>query len=337
VLLPAALLLLGCLAVPPDESSTVAGAVVDSPLERERAAAALAKKHGAAAARQQRAASAAQWNASVVVVVTWHNRSLDWLAELGSSLDHEVALALYCKGGNTSCSDTHIPAALRRAVRYCDAGWNSEGREAHTMALFATQFYHALPRVTVFVHDNEYGGLLTPLRNKSASEVRSWVREVEAQPSPLFRDRRTCLCAEDVREPNWRTYGPRKEAMVWLMERVLGFHNASARWRNVAFPPTACLAVPARAVLSRPKLVFELIYALTNGTSGAAELGPKGERLWLPQLTFTGWENGEQRKWQPFSTSNLERLWFAVFDVDYDPDLPFPPPGPPPPPRNTTS
>ena len=40
---------------------------------------------------------------------------------------------------------------------------------------------------------------------------------------------------------------------------------------------------------------------------------------------------------------NLERLWFAIFDVDYDPDVPFPPPGPPPPPlappapRNATA
>lgn len=302
-LLLCALLLLGVLAAPPDDSSSAAAVPADTALVRERAAAALAKKHGAAAARQQRSASLATWkNASVVILVTWHNRSLDWLAELGTSLEHsEIGLALYCKGGNTSCSETHIPAALRHAVRYCDAGWNAEGREAHTIALFLTEFYHALPRVTVFVHDNEYGGLLHPLRNKSPAEVRSWVREVEAQPTPLFRDRRTCLCVDDVREPNWRTYGPRKEPIVWFMERILGFHNASSRWRHLAYPPTACLAVPARAVLSRPKLVYEVIFALTNGTTGEKERGPDGQRLWLPQLVFHGWEGGEQRKWFPFS------------------------------------
>ena len=149
---------------------------------------------------------------------------------------------------------------------------------------------------------------LAKLRGMDGSQLHAWARSVEAQPSPLFRNSSTCLCTHVV-ETNWRTYGPRKQPMVWFMERVLGFTNATARWGSLAFPPGAVLAVPARAVLTRPKLVYEIIYALTNGSDLTGAAGQRDD-VWAPQLTFHGWENGIQRKWAPFSWAhNFERLW----------------------------
>ena len=123
--------------------------VVRTALEDEAAAAVLTVRHALAAARQQRAASRAQWNSSVVVVVTWHNRSIDWLTNYGFERSG-VTLALYIKGGNHTCGS--VPAALRASVAHCEKGDNAEGREAHTMGLFLAQWYTALPRVTIFVH-----------------------------------------------------------------------------------------------------------------------------------------------------------------------------------------
>ena len=265
----------------------------------------LAERHALAAARQQRAASRAQWNSSVVIVVTWHNRSIDWLMNYGFERSG-VMLALYIKGGNHTCGS--VPAALRASVAHCEKGDNAEGREAHTMGLFLAQWFTALPRVTIFVHDNEEPRL-AKLRGMDATQLHAWARSVEAQPSPLFRNSSTCLCTHVV-ETNWRTYGPRKQPMVWFMERVLGFTNATARWGSLAFPPGAVLAVPARAVLTRPKLVYEIIYALTNGSDLTGAAGQQRDDVWAPQLTFHGWENGRQRKWAPFSWAhNFERLW----------------------------
>ena len=323
----------GCSAASPYGAAYVPGAAVGE----EAAAAALAKRHGAAAARQQRAASLARWNSSVVIVVTWHNRSIDWLAKYSPA---HVSLALYIKGGPYTCRD--VPSALQASVAHCEKGGNADGREAHTMALFLTRWYGVLPRVTMFSHDND-DERLHPLRNLTSLQLHAWARAVEAQSPPLFRSRSTCLCV-NVTETHWRRYGPRKPALAWFMQHVLGFANASDRWASLAYPPGATLAVPARAVLSRPKLVYEVIYALTNGTE---EVDPaavaRGTAMGRPQLSFRSWENGNQRQWAPFSWAhNFERLWvraaqrragrasqaharsaraqFAIFDVDYNPD-----------------
>ena len=279
-------------------------------LEEEATASELAKRHASAAVRHQRAASHAQWNSTVVVVVTWHNRSIEWLTKYGFERSG-VTLALYIKGGNHTCDS--VPAALRASVAHCEKGFNAEGREAHTMGLFLAQWYTKLLRVTIFVHDDEEYQL-AKLRGLDSTQLRAWVHNVEAQPSPLFRNSSTCLCAS-ARENHWRTYGPRKAPMVWFMEHVLGFTNATARWGSLLFPPMAVLAVPARAVLTRPKLVYEIIYALTNGSdvAGASSLPDK----WAPQLTFHGWENGNhQRKWAPLSWAhNFERLWVRLTEL----------------------
>ena len=281
---------------------------IRSALEQEAAAGSLAKRLALVAVRHQRAASQAKWRSSVVVVVTWHSRDIDWLSQYGFERSG-ITVALYIKGGNHTCNS--VPQSLLATVAHCEKGDNAEGREAHTMGLFLAQWYTALPRVTVFVHDNEEPRL-AQFRGMKASQLRAWVHNVESQPSPIFRNSSTCMCAH-AREINWLSYGHRKQPMVWFMQHVLGFTDADTRWQSLTFPPGAVLAVPSRAVLTRPRLVYELIYALTNGTErGQCGQCPGGFQpdVWAPQLTYHGWQDGIQRKWAPFSWAhNFERLW----------------------------
>lgn len=179
-------------------------------------------------------------------------------------------------------------------------------------------FYDTPPRVAVFVHDHG-GPWLRVLHAAAASRAAAgdWAGAVESQRPPLFRSFDTCLCARAV-ERNWREYGPRKPAMEWVMRSLLGWDDAGTRWSNLAFPPGAILAVPASALRSRPRVVYAVLHDLVNG-SEARGVGTD------PLLAFSAVPRGgsplHPRLWQPFSWAhNLERLWFAVFDVDYNPD-----------------
>jgi hypothetical protein len=275
--------------------------------ERVRRAGVAARNH--AAMLRGRAA----WRHDVVIVVTWHNRTIDWLARY--SLEH-LSLALFIKGGPFTCDD--VPAALAPAVVLCEKGDNADGREAHTMAMFAMRFYDALPRVAMFSHDNE-DGRLSVLREQSGAQLAAWARAVVTQAPPLFRNVTTCACSI-VREPFWRANNDRSVPALWLLTKVLEFDallNASTRWRSITFPPSATLAVPARAIRGRPKLVYTLLFELLNGTMDAGH--PFNE----PALLYRGKQNPTfQRPWMPFSWAhNLERLWFPIFDVNHDPDF----------------
>jgi hypothetical protein len=238
--------------------------------------------------------------------------TIDWLARY--SLEH-VSLALFIKGGPFTCAD--VPAPLAPAVALCEKLENADGREAHTMALFAMRYYDALPRVTVFSHDDE-DGRLHVLREQSREQLAAWTRAVSTQSPPLFRNATTCACTI-VREPFWTENNHRSVPALWLLTKVLEFDrllNASTRWRSITYPPRATMAVPARAIRARPKLVYTLLFELLDGTMDPAR--PFQEAA----LLYRGRENPTvQRPWTPFSWShNLERLWFPIFDVDHDPD-----------------
>ena len=248
------------------------------------------------------------WGHQVALVVTWHNRSIAWLERY--PLDH-LAVALFVKGGNGSCAD--VPERVQRAVVVCDSGYNADGREAHTMALFITRYYDALPRVSIFVHDQD-DARLDPLLGLTREGMSAWVRSVVDQPRPLFQTPRTGLCSIS-RESFWRDEDPRKVPALWFLEHILGYKNVSTRWHSWTFPPTAQLAVPSRAIHDRPELVYRLILELTNGTTKALETDQ-------PRLVYSGPENGHLRPWSAFSWAHtLERLWFPIFDLDFDPDF----------------
>lgn len=148
------------------------------------------------------------WERDVLVVLTWHSASIDWLRVLPASV---VRVALFAKpGGIASCEA--VPVRVKRLVASCTEVHNYGGREAHTMAAFMEAFYDDLPRVVVFAQDDcpafPRGELFHPrstvlgrtvecgvlrLAAWSLPEVDAWLARVEAAPG-AWATKDNCLC-----------------------------------------------------------------------------------------------------------------------------------------------
>ena len=195
-----------------------AGGLADATAQHLAEHAASAVAHGAAF-----------WKSDVVVVVTWYNHDIAWLAALplrhvrvppprrrrgapaGRCSDaraprppppRQVRLAIYVKGTKRRCTD--VPSTLHKAVALCREVHNAGGREAHTIALFALQWYDALPRIAIFAQDDapppRHRSQLLRLSGHSPAQMARWTEEAERHP---FAGPDTCLCRVIV-EDWWR-------------------------------------------------------------------------------------------------------------------------------------
>ena len=244
-----------------------------------------------------------------------------------------MRLAIYVKGNKRRCVD--VPAALHKAVALCREVHNAAGREAHTIALFALQWYDALPRIAIFAQDDapppRHRSQLLRLSGHGPAEMARWTEEAERHP---FTGPDTCLCRVIV-EDWWRPcpsevpfpkdmprcYGDTYWPMRWFMETLLDFPHAGEAWQHARWPEAAQLVVPAWAIRSRPKAVYAVAYALLNGSRMDGVEGPEGVNAdaYDPPLLYRSAELG-RRPWSPHEWAHVfERLWFAVFDARYDP------------------
>jgi len=218
----------------------------------------------------------AKWNADLVVVLTWHSRSLEWVQPLFAAQLNWTRFAIYSKGGVKTC-EADLPPALRPYVAHCSVESNAMGREAHTMALFLATHYGELPRLVLFLQDDEHeaGGRLAPLLNVASEEsFQAWAEAVEA--GPVSPD--TCLChGQEERFPDGYAAmyrGP----MQWLVDTFLG-HDTSS-WENIRWPANAELLVSAAAIRRRDATLYRLLLELTEGVEVGGEAQP-GEAVWL--------------------------------------------------------
>jgi len=253
----------------------------------------------------------------------------------------QVRLAIYIKGAKRRCTD--VPTALRKAVALCREAPNAGGREAHTIALFALQFYDTLPRITVFAQDDapppRHRSQLMRLAGLDAAGMARWTEAAEREP---FTTPDACLCRAVV-EDWWRPcplevpfpkdmprcYGDTYWPMRWFMESFLDFPRAGEQWQSMRWPEAAQLAVPAWAVRSRPRAVYSVALALLNGSRTDGKEGSEGvgAEAYDGPLLYRSAQLG-QRPWSPHEWAHVfERLWFAVFDARYDPQ-PLPREGP---------
>ncbi len=248
----------------------------------------------------------------------------------------QVRLAIYIKGSKRRCTD--VPSALHKAVALCREVHNAAGREAHTIALFALQFYDALPRITIFAQDDapppRHRSQLLRLAGSGPAEMARWTEATERSP---FSGPDTCLCRPVV-EDWWRPcpsefpfpegmprcYGDTYWPMRWFIESFLDFPRAGEEWHHMRWPEAAQLAVPAWAVRSRPKAVYAVAFALLNGSRTDGVEGPEGvdASAYDPPLLYRSAALG-RRPWSPHEWAHVfERLWFAVFDARFDPRPP---------------
>jgi hypothetical protein len=257
--------------------------------------------------RLRNAVAHRRWGADLVVVVTWHNKSLEWLAER-YPLNH-TRFMLYVKGDLRSCN-TDIPAVLEPAVVGCHHMHNAGGRESHTIAHFAASHYASLPRLTSFVQDDGLHALSLP-PDMSEAAFRDWVALAESRP---FSSREACLC-DVVEETFWtqdRYYW--YEPMRWFIDTFLDFDVAAANWTAVRWPTSANLVVPRAAVRSRPRALYALIEQMFNGTLPASRDDIARNTRLVYQMQQPSQMYGMYLMGHVF-----ERLWFAIFDVNYSP------------------
>ena len=268
----------------------------------------------AAALRLRHAVARRRWKADLVVVVTWHNRSIDWLAD-AFPLKH-TSFVLYSKGGLKRC-DADVPATVAPAVVACHEVHNAGGREAQTIAQFIVMHYRILPRLTYFVQDDERFDKTVALRGiNDTAAFEAWATLAETRP---FSGIQACLCTIVV-ETKWtlKGYGPELyEPMRWFMENFLGFDVTASNWTSVRWPGNADLVVPASAIRSRPVELYMLILLIFNGTSPANhDVIAQDTTLILQPPVLPARPN--LRGMLPMAHV-LERLWFAVFDTQYSP------------------
>jgi hypothetical protein len=264
-----------------------------------------------AALRLRQAVARRHWQADLVVVVTWHNKSIGWLAER-FPLNH-TRFVLFSKGLK-SC-DADIPASVAPFVAACHAMHNAGGRDAHTLASFIVSYYDNLPRLTFFVQDDMAEHKTVGLRGiKDTTSFETWASLAEAAP---FTHLHTCLCSIVI-EPTWtlERYGPELyNPMRWFMERFLGMDVAASNWTAVRWPANADLVVPASAIRSRPKELYMFILLIFNGTSPAN--GQHGsiaaDTTVVVQAPLR--DRGNLVGMLPMAHV-FERLWFAVFDAE---------------------
>jgi hypothetical protein len=283
------------------------------------------------------------WRRPLVVVVTWHSRNISWLGALPPS---RFQVALYAKGGDASRCDTDVPPGARAALAFCEVAPNAAGREAHTMALFLSQFHGALPRYVFFAHDDCTDVPMplpvddTYLRNAAGQcrvlslarmpppELRAWLSAREAAPGESFADETTCLCSLNfessfracplgVPVPPGTCYGEGYLPMAWLLRTFLDLEPAP--WEHVRWPTAAQLGAPRAALASRPRLLYTLLEQLLSADLDGAE-PPKRHAEEAPALLHVYSPLPIDMRWTSLQWAHsMERLWLAVFDPAYTP------------------
>jgi hypothetical protein len=278
-----------------------------------------------------------------VVVVTWHSSPIDWLAALPAS---RVQVALYLKHENRSC-DADVPLAVRPLLAFCAATPNAGGREAHTAALFITQFYDTLPQVVFFAHDDcvredeEINGPDDPriaaasgacgvlkLALWDGAATRAWVAAHVAHPRDAFASSDSCLCNINhegafaacplaAKVPAGVCYGEGYLPMAWLLRTFLG-HETPEAWQHIRWPSRAQLAVPGTLIRRRPRLLYVLLRELL--AADWADESRERTADEAPALLHVLSPGPVHKRWSSLQWAHsLERLWFAVFDPSYTP------------------
>lgn len=256
------------------------------------------------------------WKHAVwVVVVTWYTADVSWLDEL--PFHHHLSLAVYVKqDGNSSRKCTDLPPLAKKHTALCVELPNTHGREAHTMAKFVKDNYHALPPVTFFAQDDcETRGPdrastcpIFRLSHMNATEMADFTRSLSAQP---FTDA-TCVC-EPVVEDFYRRcppgeippghvkcYGDVWHAVESVRELAGVPHNGTLlRW-----PAGAHFAAPAHALRKPGRAFWATAEKLLDAT------GPD-KREARGSLAYSTAEIS--KVWTSFEMAHvLERAWFQA-------------------------
>jgi hypothetical protein len=249
-----------------------------------------------------------RWGADLVVVVTWHRQPLDWLAVFPPN---RTRFVLYIKGEHKWC-EHDIPAAVRPSVVYCERLHNAGGREGHTIVHFVVTHYHSLPRLVFFLQDDlTLRHEIETWARMSDDQYAAWLDEAEAHP---FSSTAMCLCHIAL-EPMWLPDLPDGTPRYAGYERLRDFmvlfldHNVTAEWTAIRWATHAEFIVPGKLIRRRPRLLFQLILQLVNGTM------PVSHDDWAPdtQLVYKGMQ-------LLYLAHMFERLFFAIFDPDYQPN-----------------
>jgi hypothetical protein len=288
------------------------------------------------------------WRRPLVVVVTWHSANISWLGALPPS---RFQVALYAKGDGAAdrCADAAaIPPRVRALLAFCEAAPNAAGREAHTMALFMTQFYDALPRYVYFAHDDcadTVPGLSQPSDTRMADAagqcrvlslallapraLRAWLAAREAAPGDAFADERSCLCSLNF-EPAFRAcalgvpvpagscYGEGYLPMAWLLRTFLDLEPSA--WEHVRWATHAQLGAPRAALRARPRLLYTLLLQLLSADLDGGDAAPARHASEAPALLHVYSPEPIAMRWTSLQWAHsMERLWLAVFDAGYSP------------------
>lgn len=288
------------------------------------------------------------WRVDVVALLTVHGGDLAWVTRLPL---HSVHLAVYLKKRERECEGV-VPAEAAHALALCQHSRNAAGRDLHSLLLFVSAHYHDLPRLLLVGHDHAPYQWQPLFSMTSTKEVGAWVARVESQP--LFREPETCMCviveerhfrpcealseAETrtllpAADPNATCYGVWWKPASWLLDHVLDANRSAWTGGSIRWPSEATLAIPAVAVLRRPRGIYSALLGMVNataeeGSGGRREL-PDGQvrcasqaaspnsRAHTAQLVLRF--NGD-RVWPGERLGHvLERLVFAIFDVGYAP------------------
>ena len=321
----ALLVLLFCLqctspaALAEDEANAVHGGQLRARLEAmkrlEEGRLASTVEHTALSERldaRRREASLARWGAELVVVITWHGEpDLSPFATL-FPLEH-TRFVVYAKGSERSCDA--LPDALRPAVAACVVLPNALGREAHSMAHFVAVHYEELPRLVLFMQDDDIRSStpraerLAPLRNLQSQQAwRAWVLSVEAAPfTPA-----SCLCLQTMERFPAGYMDMYRMPMQWFLETWLG-HNIS-EWSMLRYPNEAMFLAPAAELRRRDRAVYRLVEELTEATA-ADQPDPKKQDA-TPQLA---WHYGPGTPAGSLMWAHvMERLWLVLADANYN-------------------
>ena len=229
--------------------------------------------------------------------------------------------ALFSKGGIHSCA-SDVPAELQPYVVHCSEEENAFGREGHTMALFITRHWDHLPRLTLFMQDDETHASpreerLRPLLFSNSEEAFDiWMRTVEAHP---FQPA-TCLCQMTVETFPEGYMAMYRDPIQFFTDSLMGLDSNS--WTTLRYPNEAMLVAPSTALRRRDLTLFRVIVELTRGvqirgTNGTDAPGTLNF-LYGALGTLRGVPAGSLM-WAHV----MERLWLIVMDADYDPNETF--------------
>ena len=257
-------------------------------------------------------------HAALVIVVTWYSADVSWLDAL--PFQHHMSLVVYVKqDANASRSCAKLPPLAKKHTALCTELPNANGREAHTMAKFVKDHYHALPPVTFFAQDDCVRGDAGVLGNRQecpvmrladldAAGMADLMRRVSSDP---LTDA-TCMCMPVV-EDFYRScpHGPippdheRCYGDVWYgIEFLRDLAGVPANGTLLRWPGGAHFAAPAH-VLRRPGRAFWVAAErLLDGTAP-----DKAETYGSLMHTTTG----INKVWASFEMAHVfERAWFLV-------------------------